>query len=295
MMVIFGATTWDYWVPLFQVQPARISFFHPWSPPREGQPYVNSLGMTFQWIPPGEFNMVLSNPADSRYGSATTPRKGLVRVASGFWIGKTKCPREMVELLYPEAKDRIRDYGEFVPDAGLAPLIRWSDAMEFCRLLTLKEHENGLSPLYLYTLPTEVQWAYACEGLVSPRYAASPSDLKMAPENRFGLQSVSLHWWEFCIDGWRPKLEDSPDDERAWLLQKQSGESLRVIRCKSDPASRFDFAIRYQAPQDDYPTPQTWFRPVLVHKDVYARLVDERLLGWPPEPEAKTAAPSSRR
>lgn len=275
------------------------SIFRPVGSPEEGLPYTNGLGMTFQWIQPGGFTMGLSSPTDPNAEAAAVRPRIAVKVISGFWIGKNKCPREALEALLPRSRNSSWT-GEFLPEAGLAPMIRWSDAMEFCRLLTRREHENGLPTSYLYTLPTEAQWEYACTaGLTSPP-APRQFHFDKVPKNLFGLDSASDHWWEYCLDRWHSSFESPPGDERAWLSSAPEKENLRVIRVGYliDPPSPSHglvsyYSYRNREPQASWPHCRVWVRPVLVHKDVYARLVDESLLGWSPAPQEKPPTSNS--
>lgn len=282
-----GTMTRDYWMPLLQVHPAGVSFFRPLPPPREEQPYVNSLGMTFQWIPPGEFCMGQPEPRDQF--ERARPRR-IVHVESGFWIAREKCPAKILELLLP----RVRDYPLWtrIPDVCEGPDLTWVDAVEFCTLLAAREYENGLSRDYIYTLPTEAQWEYACTA-GTKTYDCNDHDSSYHRDhpNAYGLLSVYGYPYEWCIDRWHPNFERGPLDERAWLTEVVTDVRLRVIR-----GGGFTRPFhRGGALQDGPRRERVWVRPVLLHKADYTRLVDESLLGWPPEPEAKTAAPSSRR
>lgn len=118
---------------------------------------VNSIGMRFAQIPPGEF---LMGAPDDEEGSLDNERpRRPVTIAESFWMG-------VYPVTQGEYRKVLRRWSEYFKKryVGLdtmrfpAEMIDWEDAVEFCRLLSEKESSDGWS----YRLPSEAEWEYAC-------------------------------------------------------------------------------------------------------------------------------------
>lgn len=148
-----------------------------------GSIFTNSVDAEMVFIPPGEF-MIGSTPGERARARAMgapetaveheggQPRPSQIR--HGFWLGRT-------ELTVGQWRQFIRDT-HYQTDAvrGLAVLdsypqkkpadhpiawVTWSDAVMYCEWLTRREqHANRLPEGYMYRLPSEAEWEYACRG-----------------------------------------------------------------------------------------------------------------------------------
>lgn len=106
------------------------------------------------WIPPGTFTM---GSPDSETNRDSDEMKHQVTVSRGFYISKYETTRReyFVVMNYPYyiTKDLER------PIEGVA----WSYALNYCARLTEKERKAGRLPQgYIFRLPTEAEWEYAC-------------------------------------------------------------------------------------------------------------------------------------
>lgn len=111
------------------------------------------------WVEHGSFLMGGHGDYDGRPITKVT-------LTRGFWLGK-------YELTYAQyvavTHEKLSGSGaELMP----ARYVSWNDAMKFCRKLTEMAKAAGRLPEgYVYTLPTEAQWEYACRADTTGEYA----------------------------------------------------------------------------------------------------------------------------
>ena len=99
----------------------------------------------------------LMGSVPSELGRTDRERLHWVVLTKQFWLGKYEVTQEQYEAVMGENPSGPR--GKNLPVVN----VTWSDAMAFCRKLTEKEKASGHLPEgYIYTLPTESQWEYAC-------------------------------------------------------------------------------------------------------------------------------------
>ncbi len=114
--------------------------------PRPGEVVVNSIGMSFAWIPPGSF--LMGSPPeeperrdDEAYHAVTLRR--------GMWLG-----------VHPVTQAQWRDImsdnpRRFVGADRPVERVSWDDCREFCERLSKRDGKP-------YRLPTEAEWEHAC-------------------------------------------------------------------------------------------------------------------------------------
>jgi formylglycine-generating enzyme required for sulfatase activity len=190
--------------------------------------YTNSLGMEFVLVPRGKFFM------GGGFGILDIAKE--VEIPSDFYLGIYEVTQEewhTVTGMNPShfsrigaGKDRVVD----IPDEDLKRFpvenVSWDDAQGFLEKLNAHEGETG----WVYRLPREAEWEYACRGGSRPSnlgYAYDfyfeqptnnllPEQANFAPEPRKGLQrtckvgsyrpnSLGLHdmhgnVWEWCAE-----------------------------------------------------------------------------------------------
>jgi len=117
---------------------------------------VSSAGLELVWCEPGDFSMGSPESEEDRDDSE---RQHEVTFSDGFWIASYEVTPEtwlqVMEELPPG----------FTGGTSSKPLhsVSWQEAMEFCKQLTQQEQAAGNLPEgWIYTLPTEAQWEYAC-------------------------------------------------------------------------------------------------------------------------------------
>ena len=110
-----------------------------------------------------------------------------------------------------------RSPGREQTDAHPVVGVSWADAQAFCAWLSRREKSAGRLPAgYLFSLPTEAQWEYACragnrgpdpENLDDGAWHAGNSGKLPHPvgtkrPNLWGLYDMQGNVWEWCLD-WR--------------------------------------------------------------------------------------------
>ena len=120
------------------------------------EPEGRGQALEFVFVPPGEFLMG-SPPNEPDRDADETQHK--VRLTKGFYLSRYEVTQRQYEEIMEDNPSRFKDVG---PDAPVES-VTWDNAIEFCRRLTERaRNDGGLPSGYVYTLPTEAQWEYAC-------------------------------------------------------------------------------------------------------------------------------------
>lgn len=170
--------------------------------PRE----VHDLGLVLLPVPGGELLM----------GSATGEPEELplTRVRLGhFWLGRTEVTQSQWQAVMGFNPSRFRKASHPVET------ITHGDALAFCARLTERERRAGRLPAgWIYALPTEAEWEWACRACVP----ASSAQARCADEeawhrlnagysthpvaslrpNAWGFHDMLGNVWEWCADYW---------------------------------------------------------------------------------------------
>lgn len=180
----------------------------------------NGLSIRFCWCPPGETRIdrrVLSEPR-------------------GFWMAETETTEHQFNRLIADkpwaGKGRVKDGPDYP-----AVYVTWFEALEFCRELTRRERQAGRLPDgWVFSLPTQDQWEYACRAGTTGTYSFGsvaaelkdyawfretaseagegyPHPVAMKKPNPWGLYDVHGNVWEWTRH--RPATDrlDGPDPE----------------------------------------------------------------------------------
>jgi formylglycine-generating enzyme required for sulfatase activity len=170
---------------------------------------IPDLELVLQPIAAGSFAM----------GSETGDRdeKPVTRVmlTKPFWLGRTEVTqREWVAVM---GNNPSHFKGDNLPVEQVSS----EDALAFCRKLTERERAAGRLPEgYVYTLPTEAQWEYACRAETTADDAGNLADLAWYDRNSgrtthavgtkranaWGLSDMHGNVWEWCLDWYVNRL-----------------------------------------------------------------------------------------
>jgi formylglycine-generating enzyme required for sulfatase activity len=234
---LFPASTW---VDRTLLQPTETgtAWIDP-SAPSPGARFYRAVSVptpdnpNLVFIQPGTFTM--GSPSNEVDRSSTEGPQMTVTISRGFWISKylvtqsdylsvtgTNTSYYNGDRSGPPWNDI--DYGTDLT----RPIeqVSWNDAVNYCALLTTQERDAGRIPLnWIYRLPTEAEWEYACRAGTTTRfyYGDDPgyanltnyawyfdnSDGQTHPvgellPNAWGLYDMAGNVWEWCQDWYGP-------------------------------------------------------------------------------------------
>lgn len=174
----------------------------------ESRTFATDLGLVMQWCPAGTFMMGSPETETDRSRNEALHE---VTLTKGFWMGKTEVTQAQWEAVIGMNKSHFK--GADHP----AESMDWYAAMDFPRKLTQRERKAGRLPDgFVYRLPTEAEWEYACRAGTKEAFAGDldamawydknsdqqthPVALKQA--NAWGLHDMHGNVWEYCSDGY---------------------------------------------------------------------------------------------
>jgi formylglycine-generating enzyme required for sulfatase activity len=184
------------------------------------------------WIPPGTFVMGSPPSEADRYSDET---QHTVTLTQGFYMGEFLVTQaDYLAVLGSNPSYFTPAYGYILDLSRPVEQVSWDDATAYCAQLTAKERAAGRLPAgWVYRLPTESEWEYACRaGTTTAFYCGSalrsgmanfdglweydasvgdiynPNGICLActtpvgsyQPNAWGLYDMVGNVWEWCLD-----------------------------------------------------------------------------------------------
>ena len=201
--------------------------------------FTNQLGMDLVMIGVGSFLM----------GSTEVENEGPVRQVSirrPFYMGKYQVTQK--QWLAVMGQNPSNFSGDNLP----VEQVSWEAAVEFLRRL------NASGGKFLYRLPTEAEWEYACRAGTTTRYSfgddekllgeyawyddnsavddgfsediaeSSTQPVGKKKPNAWGLHDMHGNVWEWVQDCGHTSYQGAPTDSRAWV--SNCAEDRRLLR-----------------------------------------------------------------
>jgi formylglycine-generating enzyme required for sulfatase activity len=133
-----------------------------------------------------------------------------VTITKEYWLGKYEVTQGEWETVMGSNPSNFKGNNRLPVEN-----VSWNDAMAFCQKVTERERNAGrLTEGYVYKLPTEAQWEYACRAGSTAAYAGDlgamawyssnsgnethPVGAKQA--NAWGFHDMHGNVWEWCSD-----------------------------------------------------------------------------------------------
>jgi formylglycine-generating enzyme required for sulfatase activity len=218
-------------------------------PSARPQQMTSGVGMEFIWIPPGSFIMGSEN------GGSDEKPVHRVTIKEGFYMGKYEVTQAQWQAVMGNNPSHFK--GDNLPVESVS----WNDAIAFIERL------NAQNDAYIYRLPTEAEWEYACRAGTRGDYAGTldviawygnnagghyidaeeiwrtdqsnlfkrlndngnqTHPVGTKQPNGFGLYDMHGNVWEWCQDWYHDSYNGAPADGSAWLSAGE--QKYRVLR-----------------------------------------------------------------
>ena len=199
--------------------------------PKETVAFVPATsGMPLTWIPAGQFEM------GSRDAERQNERKHPVKIAKGFWMGPFEMTQGEYTAVMGTNPSRVKG-SPYLP----VDWVSWPDAAEFCKRLTQMERKAGRIPVgYVYRLPTEAEWEYACRAGSEEDFSTADHwnqdnsgervhEVGESSANKWGLYDMHGNVCEWTHDRWYeyPKNGNNVEVDPSYPVTPQSDVVVR--------------------------------------------------------------------
>lgn len=180
---------------------------------KPGTVMSNQVGMEFIYVPVGSFVM-----GSDKGGTDERPAHK-VTLRRGFYIGRYEITQAQWQSVMGTNPSNFK--GQDLP----VEQVSWTDAQMFIKKL------NERNEAFIYRLPTEAEWEYACHGGMTGdsmgqldalawyynNSAGTTHPVGEKQPNAWGLYDTLGNVWEWCEDVYHDSYKGAPTDGSAWL------------------------------------------------------------------------------
>ena len=190
---------------------------------------IPSTGTAMQWIAPGSFD---------RLGGKDRKDTTTVNITRGFWIARYEMTQgEWTALASNNPSEVVGS--PFLP----VDSVSWEDTGKYCAMLTQQESRaKRIPPQYVYRLPTEAEWEYACRAGSTDEFSVEaggfwcaangrrPHEVGEGSANKNGLYDMHGNVPEWCLDAWRDEPETPVRRVTDPFVRPKDNNELFVVR-----------------------------------------------------------------
>ena len=169
---------------------------------------IPDVNLDMLWCKPGTFMMGSPEDEKDRKDNETQHK---VTLTKGFYLGKHEVTQAQWEKVMGLNPSHFK--GATLPVENVS----WHDVMKFCEKLTQMEKAAGRLPEgWVYSLPTQAQWEFACRAGTTTAYSFGDTVTKEQanfhqnvgkttsvgtyPANAWGFHDMHGNVWEWCSD-----------------------------------------------------------------------------------------------
>jgi formylglycine-generating enzyme required for sulfatase activity len=150
-----------------------------------GEGFVNSIGMTFRWCPPGKFTM----GSEQTDNAATRDRAPVeVTLSQGFWMGEHEVTQREYYAIMRKTLPSTFTLHKNAPWWGMTEAKAVTD---FCKKLAEIDRKADVLPSgWEYACPTEAEWEYACRAGSNARFCFGDSVSELGQYGNFADRTL---------------------------------------------------------------------------------------------------------